>query len=164
MKEVIRWLKDNKIKIGTMESCTGGLLASNITDCEGASEVFSCGRVTYSNREKVINGVSKEAIEEYGVYSGEIAILMAKAIASHDENSLGVGITGTLGNVDKNNSDSKIGLVYFAIVYRNNENCKVLVSDYLIVNTDRFKTRKEQKEFVVKAVIDKLKLSLISFY
>ena len=40
IKDIVLYLKENNLTIATMESCTGGLLASLITDIEGASEVI----------------------------------------------------------------------------------------------------------------------------
>ncbi|MBE5905653.1 MAG: CinA family protein [Lachnospiraceae bacterium] len=105
-----------KITISTMESCTGGLLASLLTDTEGASGVFSGGWVTYSNEAKIKAGVPEEIIEKYGVYSEETAVAMANACKEHMEAKIGIGVTGSLGNVDPANADSVPGEVYFALV------------------------------------------------
>ena len=61
------------ITVTTMESCTSGLIASLITDSEGASAIFKGGFVTYSNEAKILNGVSESIINDYGVYSPETA-------------------------------------------------------------------------------------------
>ena len=60
-----------------MESCTSGLIASLITDTEGASAVMKGAYITYSNEAKVLHGVPKETIDKYGVYSYETAEDMA---------------------------------------------------------------------------------------
>ena len=94
--------------ISTMESCTAGLIASTITDTEGASAIFPGGYVTYLNETKVFIGVDKNVIAQYGVYSKECAEEMKTDIA--------IGITGTTGNVDPNNADSVQGVVFFCIL------------------------------------------------
>ena len=101
--------------ITTMESCTAGLVASLITDTEGASAVMPGAFVTYSNAAKVRMGVPAETIEAYGVYSAETATAMARACRENCGTDIGVGVTGTFGNVDPNNADSTPGEVYFAI-------------------------------------------------
>lgn len=52
MRLLIEQLKQKHLTLATAESCTGGLLAAAITDVAGASEVFGCGLVTYSNQAK----------------------------------------------------------------------------------------------------------------
>ena len=57
MEEFVTYLIEHGISISTMESCTSGLLASAITDTEGASAIFKGGFVTYSNEAKIRQGV-----------------------------------------------------------------------------------------------------------
>ena len=108
-------LIEKKLTITTMESCTAGLLMSLITDTEGSSAVTKGGFVTYSNEAKILNGVPEETIEKYGVYSKETAKAMAMACRKTYDANIGVGVTGTFGNVDPNNKDSVPGQVFFAI-------------------------------------------------
>ena len=79
-KEIVEKLKAKKLTIATMESCTGGEIASQITNIEGASEVILFSVVTYSNEFKIKMGVSKDIIDKYSVYSIETAREMAKNI------------------------------------------------------------------------------------
>ena len=53
MKTLVNFLIKKKLKISVVESCTGGLLASNITSTSGASKIFNLGLVTYSNQAKI---------------------------------------------------------------------------------------------------------------
>lgn len=108
-------LIEKKLTITTMESCTAGLIMSLITDTEGSSAVTKGGFVTYSNEAKIMNGVPAEIIETYGVYSKETAKAMAMACRKTYAANIGVGVTGTFGNVDPNNQDSEPGKVFFAI-------------------------------------------------
>ena len=108
-------LIEKQLTITTMESCTAGLLMSLITDTEGSSAVTKGGFVTYSNEAKILNGVPAETIEKYGVYSKETAKAMAMACRKTYGANVGVGVTGTFGNVDPNNKDSVPGQVFFAI-------------------------------------------------
>ena len=73
MKKVVDRLKDLNKTVATMESCTGGFVASSITDIEGASDVLKFSAVTYSNEYKIKMGVSSEIIDKYSVYSKEVA-------------------------------------------------------------------------------------------
>ena len=64
MKEIIEYLNKNHKYISTMESCTGGYLASSITNVSGSSLVFKFSAVTYSNEFKIKMGVDKEVINK----------------------------------------------------------------------------------------------------
>ena len=104
-----------------MESCTGGMLASEITNIDGSSDVFSLGLVTYSNEWKEYFGVNKKVIEEYTVYSTNVAKEMAKAVSNLAKSNWGIGITGQLGKKDLKNNSDELNTVYFSI-YNREEN------------------------------------------
>ncbi|MCF0229046.1 MAG: CinA family protein [Parasporobacterium sp.] len=101
----------------TMESCTGGLIASMITDTEGSSSVFKGAYVTYCNEAKISSGVPADVIRSYGVYSPQTADEMAEACRKNLCADIGIGITGTFGNQDPVNADSVCGTVYFSISF-----------------------------------------------
>ena len=96
LESIVKYLIDNNITIATMESCTGGLLASLITDVPDASSILKFSAVTYSTEFKIKMGVSKDIIDTYSVYSRETAREMAYNIAKFSNSDLGVGITGRL--------------------------------------------------------------------
>lgn len=105
--------------ITTMESATSGQIASLITDTEGASAVMKGAFITYSNEGKIMQGVPAEIIDTYSVYSRETAAAMAQACAAAYSADIGVGVTGTMGNVDPANAAASVpGEVYFAITFR----------------------------------------------
>lgn len=93
MEELVKILKERNETISTMESCTGGLLSSEITNIEGSSEVLKYSIVTYSDEAKIRFGVKKETIEKYSVYSTETSIEMAKSISKITNSTWGIGIT-----------------------------------------------------------------------
>lgn len=115
---IINSLIDRQITISTMGSCTSGMIASMITDTSGASAVFPGGFVTYLNETKVFAGVDEKIIKEYGVYSGECAKAMAETVREKLNTDIGIGITGTTGNLDPNNADSVQGQAFFSIVWK----------------------------------------------
>lgn len=115
---IINSLIDRQITISTMESCTSGMIASMITDTSGASAVFPGGFVTYLNETKVFAGVDEKIIKEYGIYSGECAKAMAETVREKLNTDIGIGITGTTGNLDPNNADSVQGQAFFSIVWK----------------------------------------------
>ncbi len=114
-KKIVTKLIEEKMTVSTMESITGGLIASMITDNEGSSAVIKGAFVTYCNEAKVKQGVDERIIEEYGVYSHETANAMAKACMDAYGADIGIGVTGTAGNIDPDNNDSVPGEVYFCV-------------------------------------------------
>ena len=122
VREKFRYITNTLIKeqltITTMESCTSGLLASLLTDTEGASAVLKGAFITYSNEAKIKQNVPADVIERFGVYSKETAREMALAAKRAYGADIAIGVTGTMGNVDPANNDSTPGEVFFAIAHK----------------------------------------------
>ncbi len=93
----LKLLIERRLTLATMESCTGGLLASLITDIPGSSAAFLGGLVSYATAMKEEFGVPREVIETYGVISVETARAMAAAVREKLGADIGVGITGVAG-------------------------------------------------------------------
>lgn len=106
--------------LAVAESCTGGLLAKDITDIPGASEYFKCGWVTYSNTAKIeLLEVDPETIERYGAVSEQVAKQLAyKAgrTAKADYALATTGVAGPAGGTD----EKPVGLVYIALAEESN--------------------------------------------
>ncbi|MFP4530992.1 MAG: CinA family protein [Halodesulfurarchaeum sp.] len=83
--------------LATVESCTGGFIASLVTDVPGSSAYYDRGYVTYSNRAKLDLGVSREAIEEHGAVSEPVAREMAQAARDAAGTTWAVSTTGIAG-------------------------------------------------------------------
>ena len=83
--------------LAVMESCTGGLLSSTLTDVPGSTQYFTAGLVTYHAQQKIDAGVPVEVIEEFGVISQETAKAMAKAVRERYRTDYGIGVTGVAG-------------------------------------------------------------------
>ena len=115
---LVKYLIQSNISITTMESCTAGQIASLLTDTSGSSAIIEGAFVTYSNEAKIQIGVSEKIINEYGVYSKETAAEMAMVCREFYDADIGIGVTGTIGNVDPKNKDSVPGKVFFAISTR----------------------------------------------
>ena len=119
-RRLTKLLIDRKYTITTMESATSGQIASLITDTEGSSAVLKGAFITYSNEAKILQGVPAETIEKYTVYSRETAEAMASACMKAYNAQIGIGVTGTMGNVDPANPEASVpGQVYFAIGMHN---------------------------------------------
>ena len=115
MKEIVELLIKKHKTIATMESCTGGFIASSITDIEGASEVLSFSAVTYSNEYKIKLGVSAKTIDTYSVYSMNVAREMAKNISEFAQSDYGIGITGKIKRKDENNLFGDDNEIFYSI-------------------------------------------------
>ena len=86
------------VMIATAESCTGGMLASAITELAGASDVFDRGFVTYSNSAKEsMLGVRSDTLALHGAVSEEVAREMAQGALLRSAADLAVAVTGIAG-------------------------------------------------------------------
>lgn len=91
-------LLEAQAKIAVAESCTGGLIATAITEIPGSSEWFDRGFVTYSNEAKVeMLGVSPETLAHYGAVSAQTAQEMARGVLNHSVADFSVAVTGIAG-------------------------------------------------------------------
>ena len=150
MKEVIEILIKNNKTISTMESCTGGAVVNAITNIEGASEVLKYSAVTYSNEFKIKMGVDSKVIDEYSVYSIGVANEMSKKISDFTNSDYGVGITGKLNRVDKNNLVGNDNVVFVSIYDRNKD--KYYTKE---IQVDK-NSRSANKEIIVNIITDLL--------
>jgi nicotinamide-nucleotide amidase len=90
-------LRRQGLTIATMESCSGGLLGSTITDAPGSSSYFRGGVVAYSADVKIANGVDPEIVERHGTVSQECATAMASAARRELGADVGLATTGVAG-------------------------------------------------------------------
>ena len=102
------------LRLATAESCTGGLVASLLTEIAGSSAVVERGFVTYSNEAKhELIDVPNETIAAHGAVSEPTARAMAKGALAHSRADIAVSITGIAG--PGGGSEAKpVGLVNFA--------------------------------------------------
>jgi nicotinamide-nucleotide amidase len=108
-----KYLADRHQSLAVMESITGGLLASTITDYPGNSKHFIGGIVAYSSDLKIQMGVPRETIEQFGAVSPETARAMASAVRQLLKADYGIGVTG-VGGPEKL-EEKPVGTVYIAI-------------------------------------------------
>jgi nicotinamide-nucleotide amidase len=101
--------------LATAESCTGGLLASRITDISGSSAYYMGGGVCYTGASKtMLVGVPPELIAEHGEVSEEVAIAMARGARERFGTTYGVGITGIAGPTG-GTPTKPVGTVHIAV-------------------------------------------------
>lgn len=97
-ERVVAGLVSRRETLALAESCTGGLLAKTLTDVPGASNVFECGVVAYSERiKREVLGVSAETLETFSVVSAEVATEMAQGVRNLSGATYGIGVTGVAG-------------------------------------------------------------------
>jgi nicotinamide-nucleotide amidase len=114
-KGVGELLKKRAMRIAVAESCTGGLLAKQITDTPGSSGWFERGFVTYSNEAKhELLDVSMELIEQHGAVSAEVAEAMAKGALEKSRADVALSITGIAGP-DGGTEEKPVGLVFIGL-------------------------------------------------
>ena len=103
----------------TAESCTGGGIASAITDIPGASAWFDCGFVTYSNLSKTQSlAVPPDLIAQHGAVSLEVAAAMAQGALAASRGTLAIATTGIAGPGGAT-PGKPVGAVCFGLACRN---------------------------------------------
>ncbi len=90
-------MNERRTTLAVMESCTGGLFASTLTDIPGSSGYFLAGYVAYSTQQKLDLGVPADVITQFGVVSQETAKAMAETARTRAGADFGIGITGVAG-------------------------------------------------------------------
>ena len=120
-----------KLTISVAESCTGGLLAHNLTKLANSSKYFQMGLTTYSNQAKMkILKVNKNIINKYGAVSPECCKAMVENLSKISKSRINISITGIAGpgGASKN---KPVGLVYIGIK----------TSKKLLIKENRFKSK-----------------------
>jgi len=103
------------LRLGTAESCTGGLVAARLTDVPGSSDVFAGSVIAYADEVKIGQlGVPEELLAEHGAVSAEVAAAMAEGIRSRLGVDVGIAVTGVAGP-GGGTDDKPVGLVHFHV-------------------------------------------------
>jgi nicotinamide-nucleotide amidase len=97
------------LTLAAAESCTGGMIASLLTDVPGVAHVFERGFVVYSEAAKrEMLGVSPDLLDRWGAVSREVAIAMAEGALSNSRADIAISVTGFA------DAGPEPGLVHFA--------------------------------------------------
>src|SRR5438876_894727 len=150
---VVRLLKQRRQTLATAESCTGGLIANQITNVSGASEVFLAGYITYANSAKsdVLN-VDSKLIDKNGAVSEPVARAMAEGARARAASTFGLATTGIAGPTGGSN-EKPVGTVYIALASGDSETA---VGRFL------FPTDRETfKQLAAQAALDLLRRRLL---
>mgnify|MGYP005985176373 CR=1 FL=1 len=119
---VLSKLVEENLTITTAESCTGGLIASMLTQVAGASACFEAGFVTYSNNMKAkLLDVPLQLINTYGPVSQEVVMAMAQGALKNASADLAIAVSGLAGP-DGGSDEKPVGTVWIA--WGSNENLK----------------------------------------
>ena len=142
MKNLVKILTKKRLKIAFAESCTGGMLASEITSVSGASSVFDIGLVTYSNQAKItVLKVNKSIIQKYGAVSPQCCEAMVKNLSKISKAQINVSITGIAGP-NGGTKKKPVGLVYIGV----KKNNKIFITK----NVFKEKSRKAIQKSTIK--------------
>lgn len=140
--------------IATAESCTGGLIAKQLTDIPGSSAYLLEGIVTYSNAAKTRRlGVPEELIRAYGAVSAAVAEAMAVGCRVASGADYALSVTGIAGP-DGGTADKPIGLVYVGLADAGG--CEV--KEYRL---GEYLTRDEVRDRTAKAALNRVRLKLL---
>lgn len=114
-ENVVKRLIEKDYVISVVESCTGGLLAATLINCNGVSSCFNESIVTYSNEAKMSYlGVKEETLQRVGAVSEETAREMAEGIRRRAKAQIGLSTTGIAGP-GGGTPEKPVGLVYIGI-------------------------------------------------
>lgn len=145
-------LKKNRLKLATAESCTGGLLSSEITAVAGSSAYFERGFIAYSNEAKEqLLSVPTNLLQLYGAVSMETAQAMAQGALAHSDVDIAVSVTGIAGP-GGGSAEKPVGLICFGLAdkqgYCDTRQCSF--------SGDRSAIREQSVIFVLKWIVNYL--------
>lgn len=108
---VLKRACEQGLTIATAESCTGGLVASVLTDVDGSAHAFERGFVVYSENAKCeLLDIRQDDIDRYNAVSREIALAMVEGALRASKADIAVSVTGFAG---QGGPDDEPGLVHF---------------------------------------------------
>ena len=141
------------LTIAVSESCTGGSLASRLTDVPGSSAYFERGVVAYSNEAKrQLLKVHQRTLTRFGAVSEETAVAMAEGVRKISGTSLGLSTTGIAGPSGAT-AEKPVGLTFIGLAHEGNASAKRFLFG---------RDRKTNKECCVRAALDTVRRHLIN--
>jgi PncC family amidohydrolase len=117
-REVGDLLRQKGLKLGAVESATGGLISHLITNVSGSSDYYQGSITSYSNEVKVkVVGVRENTIKRYGAVSPQVAEEMAEGgrrVLRTDICLADTGIAGPAGGT----VEKPVGLFYLGLSHQ----------------------------------------------
>ncbi len=147
--DAVHLLAEYNLTIATAESCTGGMIASELVDYPGISTYFNEGYVTYSNEAKQrLLHVKETTLSKFGAVSDECAREMAYGIMQAAGSDIGIATTGIAGP-DGGTDEKPVGTVYIACAYKG----KIVTKHYLFEGS-RMQIRFAATKMAFKLITD----------
>lgn len=129
-EKAVKLLNEKHLKITTAESCTGGLIAKMITDVSGASNVFDCGIVSYSNSIKSsVLGVSEDTLNQFGAVSEQTVREMVLGAIKVAKADVAVAVSGIAGPLS-DSTNKPVGLIWIAVYYNGSTTTKKINNNF----------------------------------
>jgi len=147
-EKIAKLLIEKNLTLSTVESCTGGLLSSRLTDISGSSSFITLNLITYSNQAKEnLLGVK---ISSEGVVSESCAYQMAKGLFNLTNSDICVSTTGIAGPTG-GSKEKPVGLMYSTIFSKEKyKNYKIQVPE----NLGRLEIKKLFTDQVLNNILD----------
>ena len=143
-------LIQKKLTISVAESCTGGLLAHNLTKLSNSSKYFQMGLTTYSNQAKIkILKVNKNIIKKYGAVSPECCKAMVKNLSKISKSKINISITGIAGPGGAS-INKPVGLVYIGV----KKGKTILIKENRFKSINRNSIQKSTVKEVIKIILN----------
>ena len=152
LRNILRKLQSRGATVATAESCTGGLVATMLTELPGSSAVFVGGISAYANGVKIsMLGVDPSDLEKFGAVSAEVARAMAAGVRDRLGATYAVALTGIAGP-NGGSPDKPVGTVYCGIASPFGE-----VASRLTLSGDRAAIRRTAVESALQLLADAIK-------
>ena len=149
-------LNEKKLTLATAESCTGGLLASRITDMAGSSKYFLGGIVSYSYEAKVsLLGVAWDTLNQKGAVSKETVLEMAQGARKALGVDIAVSVSGIAGP-GGGTPDKPVGTVWVGLATPSGAEARHFVWD-----GDRIRNKQLSSEAALQFILDYLEGKLV---
>lgn len=148
-EQLLQTARANSVRVLTVESCTGGMVAASLTDIAGSSDVVWGGLVTYDNEAKMtLANVPEALLAAHGAVSAEVARAMAEGALAKYSVQATVSITGIAGP-GGGSAEKPVGLVYMAAA-REGAETKVEKHQF---SGDRAQIRKAARDAALKLLL-----------
>ena len=156
-QEIISKAEASGVMLASAESCTGGMIASALTDIAGSSVAVDRGFVTYSNAAKTaMLGVPSEVIDTHGAVSSDVVLAMAEGAVQQiaSDHGIAVSVSGVAG--PGGGSDEKpVGLVWFGLSIRSKHEVETQ-SHRKQFSGNRGEVRAQATQFALELILNAL--------
>ena len=155
-ERIIKLAPEKSVLIGTAESCTGGMIASALTDIAGSSVAVDRGFVTYSNAAKSsMLGVDPAIIADHGAVSSPVVEAMAQGAVSAlspSQHRIAVSVSGVAGP-GGGSAEKPVGLVWFGLAHCHQDQINVL-SEAINFTGDRHSVRMAATDHALDMILN----------